>query len=133
MFMTNEGRIVIAGTNSWGTKLLPSASTNGQGSIVVTPTFWDGWCYLFNTPLDDFATRSPQMGAREAERSSSGRRIGATGAKIVKRYRAESRSRTSFNILWTIPRFCDPRSIRMSRVPMCSAGSGCGLGRQDRF
>ena len=42
MFMTNEGRIVIAGTNSKGAKLLPSASTNGQGSIVVTPTFWDG-------------------------------------------------------------------------------------------
>jgi len=45
MFMTNEGRIVIAGSGSKGTKLLPSASTNGQGSIVVTPSAWDGTVY----------------------------------------------------------------------------------------
>lgn len=42
MMMTNEGRLVIAGTNSKGTKLLPSASTNGQGSLVLTPGAWDG-------------------------------------------------------------------------------------------
>lgn len=42
-FMTNEGKIVIAGTNSKGTKLLPvTASTNGQGSLVVTPVIWTG-------------------------------------------------------------------------------------------
>ena len=42
MMVTNEGKIVIAGTNSKGTKLLPAASNTGQGSIVVTPTAWDG-------------------------------------------------------------------------------------------
>lgn len=42
MMVTNEGKIVIAGTNSKGTKLLPSATTNGQGSIVVTPSIWNG-------------------------------------------------------------------------------------------
>lgn len=42
MMMTTEGKIVISGTNSKGTKLLPSASSNGQGSIVVTPVVWDG-------------------------------------------------------------------------------------------
>lgn len=42
MFMTNEGKIVISGTNAKGCKLLPSASNSGQGSIVVTPTAWDG-------------------------------------------------------------------------------------------
>jgi len=50
MFMTNEGRIVISSTNSKGTKLLPvTSSTNGQGSIVVTPTPWDGQLYSMQT------------------------------------------------------------------------------------
>ena len=42
MMMTNEGKLVIAGNNSRGCKLLPSASTNGEGSLVLTPGAWDG-------------------------------------------------------------------------------------------
>ena len=42
MMLTNEGNMVISGLNEKGCKLLPSASTNGQGSLVLTPTAWDG-------------------------------------------------------------------------------------------
>ena len=42
IFMTAEGKIVISGLNAKGCKLLPSASTNGEGSLIVTPTVWDG-------------------------------------------------------------------------------------------
>lgn len=41
-FMTNEGLIVISGLNAKGCRLRPSASTNGEGSIVVAPAAWDG-------------------------------------------------------------------------------------------
>jgi len=42
MFITPEGTIVISGFNGRGCKLRPSASTNGEGSIVATPAAWDG-------------------------------------------------------------------------------------------
>ncbi len=42
MMMTNDGYIVISGLNDKGCKLIPSATSNGQGSIVVTPAAWDG-------------------------------------------------------------------------------------------
>jgi len=42
IFMTTEGKIVISGFNAKGCKLLPVATTNGEGSLVVTPTVWDG-------------------------------------------------------------------------------------------
>lgn len=41
-FVSNEGLIVISGLNAKGCKLRPSASTNGEGSIVVLPEPWNG-------------------------------------------------------------------------------------------
>lgn len=42
IFMSNEGILVISGLNARGCKLRPSASTNGEGSLLVTLQPWDG-------------------------------------------------------------------------------------------
>lgn len=42
IFMSNEGILVISGINARGCKLRPSASTNGEGSLLVTLQAWDG-------------------------------------------------------------------------------------------
>lgn len=42
IFMTNEGILVISGNNARGCRLRPSASTSGEGSLLVTLQAWDG-------------------------------------------------------------------------------------------